>query len=275
MRRRGVAGERGEPAELDPLEGPVAAVGLVAGDLDVAVLEEVLNGVDAAAGPGLDGDLAASAALLETDGLQDRVDLGVADAHAALGPPLVDRQVLAGQFEAGRGQRRPGSADASWRPGRPARTTRRTRWPAPGSTRRHSRPASTPRAKPANAHPAAATPVTGKTVACRRGVIPPSTSGWLYQLTSAPKRSHDRRHADRAGNDRGDRPTHPAHTLGPGVAEGAGFQLPGQHRRAGERADDPGQEQQDHADQTGLAVAVAEGLPGELAFRGVDRRARR
>ena len=47
----------------------------------------------------------------------------------------------------------------------------------------------------------------------------------------------------------------PADALGPGVPEGAGLQLPGQHRRPGERPDQRGHRLQGDADDDrGLAV---------------------
>jgi hypothetical protein len=67
------------------------------------------------------------------------------------------------------------------------------------------------------------------------------------------------RHRDREQHQLGDRPAPPAEGLGPGVPEGAGLQLPGQHRRPGERADQGRHRLQGDADEyPGNAVSTGE-----------------
>ena len=78
-----------------------------------------------------------------------------------------------------------------------------------GSTRRQSRPARTPSAGHGPS-PAAASPVTGKTVGEQEWYpMPVSPSGWLHQLTSAPDAAMITAPAGRSGDERGDGPDAP------------------------------------------------------------------
>ena len=137
-----------------------------------------------------------------------------------------------------------------------------------GTTRRQSRPARTPSAKPASAHPAAAIPVSGKTVVCSRGRDAAVQERLVVPGDQCAERGHDDRDADRTGDQDGGGPPHPSDALGPGVAEGAGLEFSRQQRRAGESTDDAGQEHQHDADESGRAVAVVEHL--ELVWQAAE-----
>src|ERR1022692_2006028 len=78
--------EREQPAALDPLERPEPAVGLVSGQLGVAVLDEVAHGGDAGPGgrPGLE---LPGRHRLDVDRAERLVDHGQAGRLAAPGPP--------------------------------------------------------------------------------------------------------------------------------------------------------------------------------------------
>ena len=93
--------------------------------------------------------------------------------------------------------------------------------------------------------------------------------GLLLPADKQAEHPDDRGHADRTGHQNSYGPTHPAHTLGPGIAEGTGFEFAGQDRRTGEHPDKAGQEHQDHTDQADVGVGAVEGLPPVVTFDGI------